>query len=271
MKSIDLSFSLISIRFPSCFFGQSIIGWNHYFSSYFLWFKFDTYQWYQSGLDPLMDAHEWNESLDRIISTIAEMIDLLKHESRRWATSPIFSTPLPSPAAASPPPTSAPVPTLPPPVSATAPTTPRPIPMNLHHQVDSPMTHYDPQKPKLHIPRGNEKDDHMPKQTIILSPTSYGSDTGPPQTNHYKDHFYVHNEAPIAYSAGKREWRPPWRPVETTLNATHRTEWRPPWSLSSVLEDKDVFNGAGMIRAHDLHAMFRCNSIIFLISCLVVS
>ncbi|KAJ0481867.1 hypothetical protein HanRHA438_Chr13g0605891 [Helianthus annuus] len=70
-----------------------------------------------------MDAHEWNESLDRIISRIAEMIDLLKNESRRWATSPIFSTPLPSPAVASPPPTSAPVPTLPPPVSATAPTT----------------------------------------------------------------------------------------------------------------------------------------------------
>ncbi|MFS7967299.1 hypothetical protein Hanom_Chr09g00784161 [Helianthus anomalus] len=79
--------------------------------------------WYQGALDPLMDAHEWNESLDRIISTIAEMIDLLKNESRRWATSPFFSTPLPSPAAASPPPTSAPVPTLPPPVSATAPTT----------------------------------------------------------------------------------------------------------------------------------------------------
>ncbi|MFS7953477.1 hypothetical protein Hanom_Chr07g00619111 [Helianthus anomalus] len=88
----------------------------------------------------------------------------------------------------------------------------------------------------------------MPKQTIILSPPSYGSDTGPPQTYHYKGHFYVLNEAPIAYSAGEREWRPPWRPVETTLNATNRTEWRPPWSLSSVLEDKDIFNGAGMIR-----------------------
>ncbi|KAJ0838350.1 hypothetical protein HanRHA438_Chr16g0788081 [Helianthus annuus] len=70
-----------------------------------------------------MDAHEWKESLDRIISTIAEMIDLLKNESRRWGTSPIFSTPLPSPVAATPPPTSVPVPTLPPPISATAPTT----------------------------------------------------------------------------------------------------------------------------------------------------
>ncbi|MFS7956753.1 hypothetical protein Hanom_Chr07g00658221 [Helianthus anomalus] len=29
MKNIDLSCSLISIWFPSCFFGQSIIGWNH--------------------------------------------------------------------------------------------------------------------------------------------------------------------------------------------------------------------------------------------------
>ncbi|MFS7897169.1 hypothetical protein Hanom_Chr00s007159g01737031 [Helianthus anomalus] len=46
--------------------------------------------WYQSGLNPLMDAHEWNESSDRIISTIEEMIDLLKHESQRWATSFIF-------------------------------------------------------------------------------------------------------------------------------------------------------------------------------------
>ncbi|MFS7903610.1 hypothetical protein Hanom_Chr01g00026091 [Helianthus anomalus] len=129
--------------------------------------------------------------------------------------------------------------------------------MNLHHQVDSPMTHYDQQKPKWplllmlsrHALRFFEKDDHMPKQTIILSPPSYGSDTGPPQTYHYKDHFYVHNEAPIAYSAGKREWRLPWRPVETTLNATNQTEWRPPWNLSFVLEDKDIFNGAGMIRA----------------------
>ncbi|MFS7914284.1 hypothetical protein Hanom_Chr02g00151591 [Helianthus anomalus] len=51
------------------------------------------------------------------------MIDLLKNQSRRWATSPIFSTTLPSPAAASPPPTSALVPTHQPPVPATTPTT----------------------------------------------------------------------------------------------------------------------------------------------------
>ncbi|KAF5756673.1 hypothetical protein HanXRQr2_Chr17g0817591 [Helianthus annuus] len=96
--------------------------------------------WYQSGLDPLMDAHEWNESLDRIISTIAEMIDLLKNESRRWATSPIFSLPLPSPAAASSPPTSALVPTLPQPVSATAPTTttPSPVPSLAPPSVSAP-------------------------------------------------------------------------------------------------------------------------------------
>ncbi|MFS7959735.1 hypothetical protein Hanom_Chr08g00694571 [Helianthus anomalus] len=92
--------------------------------------------------------------------------------------------------------------------------------------------------PSIHTLCFFEKDDHMRKQAIILSPPSYGSDTGSPQTYHYKGHFYVHNEAPSAYSAGKREWRPPWRPVETTLNATNRTEWRPPWSLFPSLRTR---------------------------------
>ncbi|KAJ0524238.1 putative [histone H3]-lysine(4) N-trimethyltransferase [Helianthus annuus] len=27
---------------------------------------------------------------------------------------------------------------------------------------------------------------------------------------------------------GRREWHPPWRPIETASNATNRIEWRPP-------------------------------------------
>uniref|UniRef100_A0A251T543 Uncharacterized protein n=1 Tax=Helianthus annuus TaxID=4232 RepID=A0A251T543_HELAN len=30
---------------------------------------------------------------------------------------------------------------------------------------------------------------------------------------------------------GRREWRPPWRPVETAPNAIGRIEWRPPWRI----------------------------------------
>ncbi|XP_021994265.1 uncharacterized protein LOC110890929 isoform X1 [Helianthus annuus] len=168
----------------------------------------------QSGLDPLMDAHEWNESLDRIISTIAEMIDLLKNESRRWATSPIFSTPLPSPAAASPPPTFAPVPTLPPPVSATPPTASKtaskpvlPTPTSASKSV--------PKQAASTIPLV------MPKPTITILHTRLRKAGNSLPTEK--------NMILVKGVIEKREWRPPWHFTTTYPNVVGHTEWRPPW------------------------------------------
>ncbi|KAJ0535866.1 hypothetical protein HanIR_Chr09g0435261 [Helianthus annuus] len=152
-----------------------------------------------------MDAHEWNESLDRIISTIAEMIDLLKNESRRWATSPIFSTPLPSPATASPPPTPALVPTLPPPISATAPTnsaTPK-------------------QAPRIALlpPKSAPFTVTKPTITILVTRLRKAGNSFPAEKN----------MMPVKGVIEKGEWRPPWHFTTTYPNVVGRTEWRPPW------------------------------------------
>ncbi|KAF5762494.1 hypothetical protein HanXRQr2_Chr16g0777341 [Helianthus annuus] len=121
------------------------------------------------------------------------------------------------------------------------PTPLRPNPMNIHHQKsDSHLieTQYAKQKPNMsmflmpstHTPRFFEKDHLMPKQTKILpSSPSYGIEMGPPQPCHYKDHFHLKNEVQIAYFAGKREWRPPWRLVIIYPDSMGRTEWRNPW------------------------------------------
>ncbi|KAJ0445085.1 hypothetical protein HanIR_Chr16g0839051 [Helianthus annuus] len=75
-----------------------------------------------------MDAREWKASMDRIESTLFETSNLLKKESRRWATSPIFSTSPPVSVIAPPtlltiavssPPTSVPIPSTPPAVVST--------------------------------------------------------------------------------------------------------------------------------------------------------
>ncbi|MFS8034125.1 hypothetical protein Hanom_Chr17g01577541 [Helianthus anomalus] len=184
-----------------------------------------------------MDAREWNESLDRIISTIAEMIDLLKNESRRWATSPIFSTPLPSPAAASPPPTFAPVPTLPPPLSATAPTTSatpkQAARIALLPPKSAPFTVTKPTTPPTSYPR---EDTFMRDLKISYK----ASATTPSKMTTMILATKKMKFASFNTANGRREWRPPWRPVETAPNATGRIEWRPPWQTVFVLEDKNV-------------------------------
>ncbi|KAJ0455349.1 hypothetical protein HanRHA438_Chr15g0702791 [Helianthus annuus] len=238
--------------------------------------------WYQSGLDPLMDAQEWNESLDRIISTIAEMIDLLKNESRRWATSPIFSTPLPSPVTASPPPTSAPVPTLPPPVSGTAPNVPSPAsaatpPASPPKIAPTPCTPV----PSLRmfaslplVPILEKKKKCFLSAFVSISNTvkewsleTHGIIQQPWEDIISKwkikvdfmswflvDFICVPNEH-------TNEWRLPWCLVSTPQIATMRTEWRPPWpiterSLIASLRTR-IFQAAGNDVCHETHEVMK--------------
>ncbi|KAJ0442150.1 hypothetical protein HanRHA438_Chr16g0753251 [Helianthus annuus] len=215
-----------------------------------------------------MDAHEWNESLDRIISTIAEMIDLLKNESRRWATSPIFSTPLPSPAAASPPPTVV----IKPPPSTVATFAIVPPPTSKTTEVASASPNICPTK-KINHPLNN-KDGGFGSQFTkrrflgtngntmhylnVLLPTS----EKPFSSNSSKDYskvkgakvcllpemlqkaFQTNTSRCITSSKPRptpdeeeaeqraveiREWWPPWRFTKTAPNGIVRVEWRPPW------------------------------------------
>ncbi|MFS8003039.1 hypothetical protein Hanom_Chr13g01209201 [Helianthus anomalus] len=193
-----------------------------------------------------MDAHEWNESLDRIISTIAEMIDLLKKESRRWASSPIFSTPLPSRAAASPPPTSDPVTTLPPPVSATTPTTSatqkQAARIALLPPKSAPFTVTKPTTPPTSYPREDTFMRDLKISYKVSATTPSKTTTMILATKKMK--FTSFNSA-----NRRRKWSPPWRPVETTPNATGRIQWRPPWQTVFVLEDKNALKRWGMICA----------------------
>ncbi|KAI7737990.1 LOW QUALITY PROTEIN: hypothetical protein M8C21_022836, partial [Ambrosia artemisiifolia] len=39
------------------------------------------------------------------------------------------------------------------------------------------------------------------------------------------------------HSMGRREWRPPWRAVETAPNAVGKVEWRPPWQPTSRFDE----------------------------------
>ncbi|KAJ0947310.1 hypothetical protein HanRHA438_Chr01g0013831 [Helianthus annuus] len=161
-----------------------------------------------------MDAREWKASMNRIESTLFEIINLLKEESRRWATAPIFSIPRPvfvnvpptsSPAAATPPTTATPKPTL------------KPIPTPL-----APTLVLSPQKATVTKPSSK------PTPTQILIKTSMVSSrlkkvvSSPPTTKQM---------ASIKGVVKKLEWRPPWRYIETAPNATVRVEWRPPWSI----------------------------------------
>ncbi|KAJ0578678.1 hypothetical protein HanIR_Chr05g0250611 [Helianthus annuus] len=212
-----------------------------------------------------MDAREWNESLDQIISTIAEMIDLLKNESRRWATSPIFSTPLPSPATDSPPPTVTPTLPSPPTIFVTAPRVPSPVPPPPPKQACSTI----PLAPKL-APTFSRK----PISTTIETPTQKqaprdvipNSRCGalfksisdlkliemwcpsqgpmPMRVEHTSKSLstlficygFVSDEETDEVVTGKREWRPPWRLVMTAPNDTGQTEWRPPWSNTKFFQ-----------------------------------
>ncbi|MFS7936564.1 hypothetical protein Hanom_Chr05g00417041 [Helianthus anomalus] len=209
-----------------------------------------------------MDAHEWNESLDRIISTIAEMINLLKNESRRWATSPIFSTPLPSPAAASPPPTSAPVPTLPPPKPATTP--PIPSPASALKSPPQLAPSQMPTSPTITPIQSTQYLDASVQSDIILNSfkaisefeekfgvnykvTTYFSDTQKHTTKCMGVIYGI--DLMCVIKEHIREWRPPWRLVKTTPNAIGRVEWRPPWQKDkfSALEDKNDLKRPGLL------------------------
>ncbi|MFS7943940.1 hypothetical protein Hanom_Chr06g00506191 [Helianthus anomalus] len=217
-----------------------------------------------------MDAQEWNESLDRIISTLAEMIDLLKNESRRWATSPIFSTPQPSPAAASQPPTSATEPPSPASAIITPPALPPKVPppsvFSLMPPLISastlpktnPYTVFSASKPKqatLPVPFVQETNQPpAPKPTQALEPkltvikkkrTNVKVAIEEPKLcslfYHLTKLLFLNH---IKWVAVKGEWRPPLRFVPTDPNVVGRLEWRPPWSTlkscpDCILEDKD--------------------------------
>ncbi|KAJ0855902.1 hypothetical protein HanRHA438_Chr14g0678471 [Helianthus annuus] len=195
-----------------------------------------------------MDAHEWNESLDRIISTIAEMIDLLKNESRRWATSPIFSTPLPSPATDSPPPKMA---------ASISTSTIVNIQSTPEHQPEPAakivtlQPNPDP-KPSASIPTNTKSSTHNTESltrvappfkrtpspisppslemtgratvkatTLITMATMLKTDVISTKTKK-KTTTFIH-------ATVRREWRPPWHSVPTSPNTIGRVEWRPPW------------------------------------------
>ncbi|KAJ0866389.1 hypothetical protein HanRHA438_Chr12g0551111 [Helianthus annuus] len=210
-----------------------------------------------------MDAHEWNESLDRIISTIAEMIDLLKNESRRWATSPIFSTPQPSPAAASPPPTSATEPPSPASAIITPPALPLktaqtpslvPVPKSVHVAVSTsarksasslpkPTLFYPPIytistsiKPTVATLTSvfNQKATHaMEKNGSIVY--LEGEDFDNRMLNHFV--WKIKRGSPNVEATGETDLQPrvvahlKWRlrPVATAPYEIVRLEWRPPW------------------------------------------
>ncbi|KAM0015749.1 hypothetical protein Hdeb2414_s0032g00714211 [Helianthus debilis subsp. tardiflorus] len=41
-------------------------------------------------------------------------------------------------------------------------------------------------------------------------------------------------------TAGKREWRPPWRLPMTSPNSVGRTEWWPPWNITKYLQSSSL-------------------------------
>ncbi|KAJ0578431.1 hypothetical protein HanIR_Chr05g0247861 [Helianthus annuus] len=204
-----------------------------------------------------MDAHEWNESLNRIISTIAEMIDLLKNESRRWATSPIFSTPLPSPAAPSPQstpistpkfttfsqPTASPKPSLLR-ASLLAPSGPKAAPLSAYATTQAPysslnvtisfkdsrawkISKYDSEQLLKSCGYSIcnhliQVDDNVLKASNLLMYLVV-----------FEEPFDIieesHKKRVSKSGAQKHEWRPPWCSVKGSPSAAGRTEWRPPW------------------------------------------
>ncbi|KAJ0534547.1 hypothetical protein HanIR_Chr09g0421011 [Helianthus annuus] len=75
----------------------------------------------------------------------------------------------------------------------------------------------------------------------------------------------------------RREWRPPWRPLEryvaTKPNATGRREWRPPWRNHYVLEDKDDLKGRGVdtTRTASRPVKIHFNTTSFILACIHTS
>ncbi|KAJ0827557.1 hypothetical protein HanRHA438_Chr17g0827181 [Helianthus annuus] len=275
MKSIDLSFSLISIRFPSCFFGQSILGWNH-----------------NSGIravviPPDMVAHalseaefyQWmSESLVKLESQLQTVFNEFRSFRTAWeAQSPTLPQPVsytapcvPSPAsAATPSPTSPPPKKVPITAKSASKLTPTPStkyvvrnstlasPMILqsstkHDPKNSSRTSfglflakYGPTRQRIssnaffgyHVTRvlNNFVDDQPSVQySTFCSMSSKEADLKDPS----RDDLFN-----IISATGKREWHPPWRPIEMAPNATNRIEWRPPWSLFLSLRTRTLSTG----------------------------
>ncbi|KAJ0535865.1 hypothetical protein HanIR_Chr09g0435251 [Helianthus annuus] len=230
-----------------------------------------------------MDAREWKASMDRIESTLSEIINLLKMESQRWATSPIFSTPPPVSVIA----LEAKSRTLPPPVSSTPPHVPSlvsahepPSPASATTTSSAQTTAPGPVPKFVHVAI-HASDPFFPPiymtQTLKQAPTLGGEDYERPMhavisygvrqiaISFLKKNVLFHlpgedvNNRMIHHlgkefkrrittkrEAEKREWRPPWQPNKTVSNATARTDWRPPWSSIfrlHILEDKDCSSG----------------------------
>ncbi|KAJ0776944.1 hypothetical protein HanRHA438_Chr11g0526581 [Helianthus annuus] len=186
-----------------------------------------------------MDAQTLSkyELFDRIESSIARMIDILKNRPR-----------LPPPISAATPTAMSPVSTTPPtytPISTPKSTTfgqppaaPKPSPLRV------PKT--TPTRPSLPKPFAS-RPNPTPTLALTLCPkwntgftkTAWEmSITGMPQF-HWSSKWYKDDS--IESVAKQREWRPPWHPsrqyIETAPNVVVRLEWRPPWNSLMLHRD----------------------------------
>ncbi|KAJ0578456.1 hypothetical protein HanRHA438_Chr04g0194971 [Helianthus annuus] len=187
-----------------------------------------------------MDALEWKASMDRIESTLFEIINVLKMESQRWATSPIFSTP--SPVSIIAPPTSVPVPSPPPTTHSSmtpkqASVTNQPPKKNFRHHtsnnhcsIPTPLA----SKPIPASPRKatTTKSSSKPKPTPSLIQASMVS-SGLSKVVYTRT--TTNQVTQINGATPNRDWRPPWGFIKTAPNAAGRTEWRPPWCTANDL------------------------------------
>ncbi|KAJ0850466.1 hypothetical protein HanPSC8_Chr13g0581151 [Helianthus annuus] len=174
-----------------------------------------------------MDAHEWNESLDRIVSKIAEMIDLLKNRPRFQAPAIVATTTTPPTTVADPPPNPTPTSSV---VQNPAPNT-APVPVL---KPTSSHEHFAPP----HHPLSNRQITPATISARVFSTPPCQQDN----QNSQQDNISLREGV-----ADEREWHPPWRPVASAPNAVGRLEWHPPWGIREtwpgfILEDKDVLS-----------------------------
>ncbi|KAJ0443583.1 hypothetical protein HanIR_Chr16g0822381 [Helianthus annuus] len=213
-----------------------------------------------------MDAREWNASMDRTESMLFEMIGLLKNESRRWATSPIFSKPSPISALIPPSPASEPLPTTtailpatkfitfdqltttlaleqlaaPKPALNTSPSPTSAVvqpPTQVYPATLAPKTALKLQTPPPN--RASSPSVSAPKRATLpqsvapktLSLQEPGASKMAATPTSFEGHNLISLVQPT--STAKREWRPLWSHGETALYVIVRIEWRPPWSIRS--------------------------------------
>ncbi|KAJ0920043.1 hypothetical protein HanRHA438_Chr05g0236521 [Helianthus annuus] len=204
-----------------------------------------------------MDAREWNASMDRIESMLFEMIGLLKNESRRWATSPIFSKPPPISAPVPPSPAPEPLPTTTAIIPATKFTTfdqlaaPKPAlntspsptsavaqpPRQVSSATPAPKSAlklqtpppYRASSPSISAPKRATLPQSVAPKTLSLPEPGASKIAATPTS--FAGHNFISLVQPT--STAKREWRPLWSHGETALYVIVRLEWRPPWSIRS--------------------------------------